>query len=102
MVNKARMALQEGCLDKAPTQQDATPSPMESIQKELMELRKANQKFNDHLHCVLQRPIAKKSLFGSKSRSSFDPSCSVSTNVYSVKIFDKCPKLLEVLSIINL
>ncbi|KAK2549697.1 hypothetical protein P5673_029823 [Acropora cervicornis] len=41
------MASQEGCLDEAPTQQDATPSPMESILKELTELRKANQKLND-------------------------------------------------------
>ena len=38
------MTSQEGCLDKAPTQQDATPSPMESMLKELTKLRKANQK----------------------------------------------------------
>ena len=84
------MASQEGCLDEAPTQQDATPSPMESM---LKELRKANQKLNDRLHCLHQRPTATKSLFGSYSGSSVDPSCSVSTIVYSMKIFDKCPRL---------
>ena len=64
LVNKTRMASQEGCLDEAPTQQDATPSPIESILKELTELRKANQKVNDGLRCLLQRPTATKSLFG--------------------------------------
>lgn len=69
------MASQERSLNEAPTHQDATPSSMESILKELTELRKANQKLNDRLDSVLQRPSAKKSLFGSKSRS-VDPSCS--------------------------
>ena len=81
LVNIARMASQEGCLDEALTQQDANPSPMEWILKELTELRKGNQKLNDRLHCVLQRPTAKKSLFRSNSRSSVDPSCSVGTNI---------------------
>ena len=87
------MASQEGCLDEAPTQQDANPSPKESMLKELTELRKANQKLNDRLHCLHQRPTATKSLFGSYSGLSVDPSCSVSTIVYSMKIFDKCPRL---------
>ena len=87
------MASQEGCLDGAPTQQDATTSPVESILKELTDLRKANQKLNDRLRCVLQRSTAKKSQFGSKCRSSADPSCFVSTNMYSMKLFHKCPKL---------
>ena len=47
------MASQEECLDGAPIQQDATTSPVESILKELTELRRANQKLNDRLHCVL-------------------------------------------------
>ena len=97
------MAFQERCLHEAPTHQDATPSSMESILKELTELRKANQKLNDRLDSVLQRPTTKKSLFGSKSRS-VNPSCSVSTgtNVHSMKIFEKCPRLLEVLSMVDL
>ena len=61
------------------------------------ELRKANQKLNDRfIDSVLQRPKAKKSLFVSKPRSFVDPSCSVSTKVYSMKIIVKCPRLLEV------
>ncbi|KAK2559250.1 hypothetical protein P5673_018393 [Acropora cervicornis] len=81
------MASQEGCLDGAPTQQDTTTSPVESILKELTELRKANQKLNDRLRCVLQRSTAKKSLFGSKCRSSVDPSCSKLS--HRLEMFDK-------------
>ena len=89
------MASKEGSLDEAPTHRDATLSPMELILKELTELRKANQKLNDRLDSVLQRSQTKKSLFGSKSHSSVNPSCSVSTYVYSMKIFVKCPRIFK-------
>ena len=57
--------------------QDATPDPMETVIKELADLRRVNQKLNERLDSMLH-PKAKKRLFNKRKRSSVDPSCSVS------------------------
>ena len=57
--------------------QDATPDPMETVIKDLADLRRVNQKLNERLDSMLH-PKAKKRLFNKRKQSSVDPSCSVS------------------------
>ena len=57
---------------------EVTPNLMESVMKELAELRNVNQKLNERLDSVLGHPKSKRSLFTKRKRSSVDPSCLVS------------------------
>ena len=76
MAEEITSLLEEG-LSNDQMSQDATLDPMETVIKELADLRRVSQKLNKRLDSMLH-PQAKKRLFNQRKRSSVDPSCSVS------------------------
>lgn len=77
-MTEERLTRQEERSENDGTARYETPNPMESIMKELVQLRKENKKLRRRLDTIFD-PKAKKSLFRKRERPSIDPSCSVST-----------------------
>ena len=80
-----RLTRQEEHSENDGTVQQETPNPMDSIMKELVQMRKENKKLNRRLDTIFDTK-AKKSLFCKRKRPSVDPSCSVSTEYTYLKL----------------
>lgn len=76
-MTEGRSTRQEEHSDDGTAQQE-TPNPMDSIMKELVQMRKENKKLHRRLDTIFDAK-AKKSLYCKRKRPSVDPTCSVST-----------------------